>query len=75
MILQWISLALAESQNEIMEKLKSISPDYRVRTREIAISYRPKSYYCYFLLAVVVSASENTCIEMFFNKFESNKIA
>ena len=25
-----------------------------------------------FLLAVVVSASENTCIEMFFNKFESN---
>ena len=28
-------------------------------------------FFC-FLLAVVVSASENTCIEMFFNKFEAN---
>ena len=30
------------------------------------------SYFFCFLLAVVVSASENTCIEMFLNKFESN---
>ena len=28
-------------------------------------------FFC-FLLAVVVSSSEDTCIEMFFNKFESN---
>ena len=44
------------------------------RGRKIKNSYflSTKVLFFCFLLAVVVSASENTCIEMFFNKFESN---
>ena len=75
----WKSLSILKNHFKISGKYfeKSLlpdCPDWKENSTMIKKSYVPfyQSVIFLFLLAVVASVSKNTCISIFFNKFESN---